>query len=107
MIESNSVLLRDADTKAVQLLGKWNLARQTRVSISRRGAVEEVVLVLGHGGQVTGAGRVNVDMARGARQAAAAKGNELVDPGIPDVVHNRLAGNGRDFLLSAIASGDE
>lgn len=67
-----SFLRRDADLEPVEQGRDWNLAREARTSVALTGAVEKVVLGVRYRRKSVCKSLIDIDVARGARAAAAA-----------------------------------
>lgn len=89
--QPSSIFSGDRHLKTVERIAERDLAGQTRKFIAVIRAVEQIVFVFGHRGQLVGKGRVNVDMAGGAAAATAAQSQQFIIAIVANHFHDRAA----------------
>src|SRR3546814_18967005 len=75
----------------VERIAERDLARQARIVVAVGHRIEQVVLVLAHRGHRGGVARLDMDMARRAREAAAAQREQLVEARVADIQIGRAS----------------
>ena len=89
MTERISIFLGNRDGYTVKRLAEFELTGKPGHFVTIIGSVEQIIFILAHRRKLVSKGRIDMDMAGGAGAAASAQREQLVNPTVPDNLHDR------------------